>query len=67
MLLCSVLLKQAVQAEFRLKQWLAEHECESVRQLKGGVSQQHALDPIALIMCKRWIAILSPAGVLSQP
>lgn len=30
-----------------MEQWLAEHEYESVDQLKGSVSRQHAIDPSA--------------------
>ena len=30
-----------------MEQWLAEHEYESISQLKGSVSQQHAIDPSA--------------------
>ncbi|PPK74606.1 hypothetical protein B0F87_10880 [Methylobacter tundripaludum] len=28
-----------------MEQWLAENEYDSVNQLKGNVSQQHAIDP----------------------
>jgi dihydroorotate dehydrogenase (fumarate) len=49
--LCSVLLAQGVGklSEIReeLEQWLIEHEYESISQLKGSVSQQHAIDPSA--------------------
>jgi len=69
--LCSVLLKQGVGrltgilAE--LEQWLAEHEYESINQLKGSVSQQHAIDPSAYERAN-YVQVLdsysSPAGVL---
>ncbi|TPQ29079.1 dihydroorotate dehydrogenase-like protein [Methylomonas koyamae] len=49
--LCSVLLAQGVRKldEIRseLADWLIEHEYESVAQMKGSVSRQHAIDPSA--------------------
>lgn len=49
--LCSALLTQgsARLTEIRneLENWLMEHEYESVQQLKGSVSQQHAINPSA--------------------
>jgi len=49
--LCSVLLKQGVgrltEILTELEQWLVDHEYESISQLKGSVSQQHAIDPSA--------------------
>lgn len=49
--LCSVLLKQGVgrlsEILAELELWLIEHEYESISQLKGSVSQQHAIDPSA--------------------
>jgi dihydroorotate dehydrogenase (fumarate) len=30
-----------------LERWLEQHEYESIRQLKGSISQQHAIDPAA--------------------
>ncbi len=49
--LCSVLLAQGAgrltQIRNELEQWLNEHEYESISQLKGSVSQQHAIDPSA--------------------
>jgi dihydroorotate dehydrogenase (fumarate) len=49
--LCSVLLAQG-EAQLgvllaELTQWLEEHEYSSIAQLKGSVSQQHAIDPSA--------------------
>jgi hypothetical protein len=38
---------QASKPDTRLEQWLVEHEYKSVNQLKGSVSQQHAIDPSA--------------------
>jgi dihydroorotate dehydrogenase (fumarate) len=69
--LCSVLLKQGVgrltEILTELEQWLAEHEYESVSQLKGSVSQQHAIDPSAYERAN-YVQVLdsysSPAGVL---
>lgn len=47
--LCSVLLHEGVGKltliRNELNQWLDEHDYESVQQLKGSVSQQHAIDP----------------------
>jgi len=49
--LCSVLLQQGVgrltEIRDELEQWLVEHEYQSIAQLKGSVSQQHAIDPSA--------------------
>jgi dihydroorotate dehydrogenase (fumarate) len=49
--LCSVLLEHGVgkltQIRNELEQWLTEHEYQSITQLKGSVSQQHAIDPSA--------------------
>ncbi|UOA08688.1 MULTISPECIES: dihydroorotate dehydrogenase-like protein [Methylobacter] len=69
--LCSVLLKQGVgrltEMLTEMEQWLAEHEYESINQLKGSVSQQHAIDPAAYERAN-YVQILdsysSPAGVL---
>ncbi|OAI10152.1 dihydroorotate dehydrogenase [Methylomonas koyamae] len=49
--LCSVLLAQGVgkldEIRNELAHWLIEHEYESVAQMKGSVSRQHAIDPSA--------------------
>lgn len=49
--LCSVLLQYGPSRLTKilndLEQWLVEHEYESVAQLKGSVSYQHAIDPSA--------------------
>jgi len=51
--LCAVLLKQGPSELTRIRdamqQWLEENEYESLRQLKGCVSQQHAIDPAAYL------------------
>ena len=49
--LCAVLLKQgpgqlAVILD-DIRRWLTEHEYDSLQQLKGSVSQEHAIDPAA--------------------
>jgi len=69
--LCSVLLKHGVgrltEILNELEQWLVEHDYESVSQLKGSVSQQHAIDPSAYERAN-YVQVLdsysSPAGVL---
>jgi dihydroorotate dehydrogenase (fumarate) len=69
--LCSVLLKQGVgrltEILTELEQWLIEHEYESISQLKGSVSQQHAIDPSAYERAN-YVEVLDsyscPAGVL---
>lgn len=47
--LCSVLLEKGIdrlsQMRTELAEWLETHEYHSVMQLKGSVSQQHAIDP----------------------
>ena len=69
--LCSVLLKQGVGRLTvilsELEQWLDEHDYDSIQQLKGSVSQQHAIDPSAYERAN-YVQVLdnysSPAGVL---
>lgn len=69
--LCSVLLKQGVsrlsEILSELEQWLVEHDYDSIQQLKGSVSQQHAIDPSAYERAN-YVQVLdnysSPAGVL---
>jgi dihydroorotate dehydrogenase (fumarate) len=69
--LCSVLLKQGTArlTEIRneLNQWLVKHEYESVQQIKGSVSQQHAIDPSAYERAN-YVQVLDsyshPTGVL---
>ena len=68
---CSVLLEQGAgrlsELLTEMEQWLVEHEYESVSQLKGSVSQQHAIDPSAYERAN-YVQVLdsysSPAGVL---
>jgi dihydroorotate dehydrogenase (fumarate) len=47
--LCSALLQcgpgRLTEIRDELEQWLNEHEYDSIRQLKGSVSQQHAINP----------------------
>lgn len=49
--LCSVLLEQGIgrlaKIIYELEQWLEDHEYESIAQMKGSVSHQHAIDPSA--------------------
>ena len=69
--LCSALLENGPQHLARvledLRRWLDEHEYESVRQLKGSLSQQHAIDPAAYERVN-YLSVLdnytSPPGVL---
>ena len=50
-MLCSVLLKHGVEhlrvIEQEMRQWMTEHEYESVRQMQGSMSQIHCADPSA--------------------
>lgn len=50
-MLCSVLLKHGVERigliEQEMREWLEEHEYESIRQLRGSMSQIHCPDPSA--------------------
>ena len=50
-----------------LEQWLDEHDYDSIQQLKGSVSQQHAIDPSAYERAN-YVQVLdnysSPTGVL---
>lgn len=69
--LCSVLLKEGVGrlTEIRndLQIWLEAHEYESIAQMKGSVSQQHAIDPSAYERAN-YVQVLDsytpPSGVL---
>jgi len=69
--LCSVLLMHGPERLrdllTELENWLVEHEYESIRQLKGSVSQQHAIDPSAYERAN-YVQVLDnysyPAGVM---
>ena len=69
--LCSVLLEQGAQRLTVILQelatWLHEHDYESIKQLKGSVSQQNAIDPSAYERAN-YVQILDnysyPSGVL---
>jgi dihydroorotate dehydrogenase (fumarate) len=69
--LCSALFKHGVgrltEILSELEQWLDEHDYDSIQQLKGSVSQQHAIDPSAYERAN-YVQVLdnysSPAGVL---
>ncbi|MDO9106685.1 MAG: dihydroorotate dehydrogenase-like protein [Methylovulum sp.] len=69
--LCSVLLARGPERLrtllTELENWLDEHEYESIKQLKGSVSQQHAIDPSAYERAN-YVQVLDnyscPAGVL---
>ncbi len=69
--LCSALLQQGpgrlTEILNELEQWLIDHEYESIRQLKGSVSQQHAIDPAAYERAN-YVQVLDsysyPGGVL---
>ncbi len=69
--LCSVLLKQGTgrltELLSELEHWLDEHDYDSIQQLKGSVSQQHAINPSAYERAN-YVQVLdnysSPAGVL---
>ena len=69
--LCTVLLKQgpgrlAVILD-DIRRWLAEHEYDSLQQLKGSVSQEHAINPAAY-QRTNYVKLLegyrSPEGVI---
>ncbi len=50
-MLCSVLFSHGIEAiakiETHLREWMEEHEYESVQQMQGSMSQQHSPDPSA--------------------
>jgi dihydroorotate dehydrogenase (fumarate) len=50
-MLCSVLLKHGIDQigliEKEMRNWMEEHEYESVRQMQGSMSQKHCADPSA--------------------
>ncbi len=69
--LCAVLLKQGPERLAGIlddiRRWLAQHEYDSLQQLKGSVSQQHAIDPAAY-QRTNYVKLLegyrSPEGVI---
>ncbi|MEQ1528119.1 MAG: dihydroorotate dehydrogenase-like protein [Methylococcales bacterium] len=69
--LCSILLKDGIgrltEIGNELEQWLLENDYQSVQQLKGSVSQQHAIDPSAYERAN-YVQVLDsyshPSGVL---
>jgi len=69
--LCSALLQQGpaylTQILRELHEWLEQNEYSSVRQLKGSISQRHAIDPAAFERAN-YISVLDsyshPSGVL---
>jgi dihydroorotate dehydrogenase (fumarate) len=69
--LCAVLLKQGpgrlTVILDDIRRWLAQHEYDSLQQLKGSVSQQHAIDPAAY-QRTNYVKLLegyrSPQGVI---
>ena len=50
-MLCSVLLRRGIghiaEIEREMREWMEAHECESVEQLKGSLSQKNCADPSA--------------------
>ena len=48
-MLCSVLLRHGIghlrTIESTMRAWMEEHECESVEQIKGSMSQRHCPNP----------------------
>ena len=50
-MLCSVLLRREIEhiqvIEREMREWMEEHEYESVEQLKGSMSQKNCPDPSA--------------------
>lgn len=69
--LCSTLLEHGAgrlsEILYELKNWLETHEYQSVRQLKGSVSQQNAIDP-EMYERANYVKVLdnysSPSGIL---
>jgi dihydroorotate dehydrogenase (fumarate) len=66
-MLCSVLLKHGVERigtiEEEMRQWMEEHEYESVRQLRGSMSQLHCPDPSAFERAQYMRALTSYKAV----
>ena len=68
-MLCSVLLRRGIDhlrvIEKEMRQWLEEHEYESVAQLKGSMSQKNCADPSAFERAQYMRALVSyPAADL---
>jgi dihydroorotate dehydrogenase (fumarate) len=71
-MLCSVLLRDGIQkisvVERELVAWMEKHEYESVRQLKGSLSQRNCADPAAFERAQYMRAITShPASATELP
>jgi len=68
-MLCSVLLRYGIDyiraIEEGMRQWMAEHEYESVEQMQGSMSQKHSADPGAFERAQYMRALKSykPANV----
>ena len=50
-MLCSILLRRGIEhikvIEHEMREWMEEHDYESVEQLKGSMSQKNCPDPAA--------------------
>jgi dihydroorotate dehydrogenase (fumarate) len=62
-MLCSVLLREGIdkirEIEAGMCEWMAEHDYESVQQLRGSMSQKHCADPAAFERAQYMRAVLS--------
>ncbi len=66
-MLCSVLLRRGIPhlavVEREMREWMEEHEYESVEQLRGSMSQDHCPDPSAFERAHYMRAISTPRNV----
>ena len=70
-MLCSVLLRQGIGQltviEREMREWMEAHECESVEQLKGSLSQKNCADPSAFERAQYMRAIAIERAIQPTP
>lgn len=70
-MLCSVLLRRGIphiaEIEREMREWMEQHEYESVEQLKGSLSQKHCADPAAFERALYMRTLAIDRTILPQP
>ena len=69
-MLCSVLLRRGIGhiavIEREMREWMEQHEYDSVKQLKGSVSQKNCPDPSAFERAQYMRAVTVPAEIFAR-
>jgi dihydroorotate dehydrogenase (fumarate) len=69
-MLCSVLLRRGIGhiavIEREICEWMEQHEYDSVKQLKGSVSQKNCPDPSAFERAQYMRAVTVPAEIFAR-